>query len=79
MIEFFRGFKIELFEVTGKIKGLHRCWWRMLETKCVSDNYKMLVTVMAILVTNIHYVYIRFTNIHKHRNFFTNIQKLSQT
>ena len=36
---------------------LHRCWWRMLETKCVGDNYKMLVTVLAILVTNIHYLF----------------------
>ena len=22
----------------------HRCWWRMLETKCVGDTFKMLVT-----------------------------------
>jgi len=29
----------------------------MLETKCVGDNFKMLVTVLAILVTNIHYFY----------------------
>ena len=28
----------------------------MLETKCVGDTYKMLVTVLAILVTKIHYV-----------------------
>ena len=28
----------------------------MFETKCVGDNYKMLVTVLAILVTKIHYV-----------------------
>ena len=27
----------------------------MLETKCVGDNYKMLATGLAILVTNIHY------------------------
>ena len=31
--------------------GLHRCWWRMWETKCVGDNLKMLVTVLAIEVT----------------------------
>ena len=30
----------------------------MLETKCVGDNKKMLVTVLAILITDIHY---RFT------------------
>ena len=30
----------------------------MFETKCVGDNYKMLVTALAILVTNIHYLFI---------------------
>ena len=35
---------------------LHWCWWRMLATKCVGDNYKMWVTVLAIPVTNIHYL-----------------------
>ena len=29
-----------------------RCWWRLLKTKCVGDNFKMLLTVLAILVTN---------------------------
>ena len=24
--------------------GLHRCWWRMLETKFVGDKFEMLVT-----------------------------------
>ena len=23
---------------------LHRCWWRMLETKCVDDNFDLLIT-----------------------------------
>ena len=48
-------------------KWLHRFWWRMLETICVGDNFKMLVTVLAILVTNIHYLFILRpgTNIHK--------------
>ena len=27
------------------------CWWQF-----VTNNYKMLVTVLAILVTNIHYL-----------------------
>ena len=36
---------------------LHRYWLRMLETKCVGDNYEMLVKVLAILVTNIHYLF----------------------
>ena len=22
---------------------LHRCWWRILETKCVSENFEMLI------------------------------------
>ena len=34
---------------------LPRCWWRMLETKYAVDNYKMLVTVLAILGNTIHY------------------------
>ena len=25
-------------------KRLHRCWWRMLETKWVGDKFEMLVT-----------------------------------
>ena len=29
----------------------------MLDTKSVGDNYKMLVTVLTILVTNIHYLF----------------------
>ena len=33
------------------LSGLHRCWRRMFETKCVGDNLKMLVTVLAISVT----------------------------
>ena len=36
---------------------LHRCWWRMLETKCVGNNYEMLVTVFAIMVTIIQYLF----------------------
>ena len=31
---------------------LHRCWWQMFETKFIGDNFKMLVTVLAILVTS---------------------------
>ena len=41
------GFLV-LIKLNNNILGLHRCWWRMLETKCVNDNYKMLVTVLAI-------------------------------
>ena len=43
----------------------------MLETKCVGDNYKMLVTVSAILVTKIHYLFTYFSGV--------NIQKMSPT
>ena len=50
---------------------LHRCWWRMLETKRVNDNYKMVVTVLAILVTDIHYIFTLAS--------VTNIQKMSPT
>ena len=35
---------------------LHQCWWRMLETNCVGDNFRILVTVLAILITNIHFL-----------------------
>ena len=35
---------------------LHRCWWRMLETKCVGDSFEMLMTVLAILVIYILYL-----------------------
>ena len=37
-------------------QGLHRCWWRMLETKCVGDTFEMLVTVLVVFVTNILYL-----------------------
>ena len=43
----------------------------MLETKCVGDNYEMLVTVLAILVTNIHYLFTLASG--------TNIPKMSPT
>jgi len=31
---------------------LHRCWWRILETKCAGDNYKILGDGLVISVTN---------------------------
>ena len=52
-----------------RIGLVHRCWWRMLEAKCVGDNFKMLVTVLAISVTNILYLLTLA--------FGTNIQKMS--
>ena len=50
--------------------GLHGFWGRVLETKCVGDNFKMLVTVLAILVTNILYLLTLASG--------TNIQKCHQ-
>ena len=41
-----KGFK------TRRLDWLLRCCWRMLETKCVGDSLKMMVTVVTILVTN---------------------------
>ena len=37
-------------------QGLHRCWWRMLEMKCVDDNFEMLVEALTVFVTNILYL-----------------------
>ena len=51
------------------VKKQHRCWWRMLETKCVGDNFKMLVMVLTISVTNILYLLTLASG--------TNIQKMS--
>ena len=56
----------------------------MLETKCVGNNFKMLVTVLAILVTNINYLFTLASgnNIQRCRqdpNSVTNIRKLSPT
>ena len=50
---------------------LHRCWWRILESKCFGDNFKIFRTVLVILVTNIHHLF-TFTS-------GTNIQKISPT
>ena len=27
-----------------RVRGLHRCWWQMLETKYVGDKFEMLMT-----------------------------------
>ena len=61
-----------------------RCWWRMLLTKCVDYNYKMLVTVLAFLVIKIRYLFTEpsGTNIqqcHQHRIYVINIFKSSRT
>ena len=43
----------------------------MLEKKCVGDNFKIWMTVLAFLVTNIHYLFTLAS--------VTNIQKMSST
>ena len=40
--------------------GLHRCWWRMLETKCVDDNSGMLVTDLLDYFTVIFKIGVQF-------------------
>jgi len=46
----------ESYSMTIGLGRLHRRWCKMLETKCVGDNFKMLVTIWAISVTNIIYL-----------------------
>ena len=63
---------------------LHRCWWRMLETRCVGDNFKMLVTVLVISIISILYplTLALGTNIkrcHQDLNSVANNPKLSPT
>ena len=58
--------KMSAFEIR-----LHRCWWWILETKCVGDNNTMLVPVLTISVTNIHYLFTQASG--------TNISKMSPT
>ena len=48
----------------------------MLETKCVDENFKMLVTGLAFLVTNIHYLLCVW---HQHSKDVTNIEIQSPT
>ena len=48
---------------------LHRCLWRLLETKSAGGNYKTLVTVLDI--TNIHYLFTLASG--------TNIQRMLPT
>ena len=52
-----------------ELDWLHRFGWRMLESKCVGDNFDMLVTVLAVFVTNIAYL--------SQLPSGTNIQKMS--
>ena len=58
----------------------NRFWWRMLKTKCVGDNFNMLVIVVDILATK-NYISVR----HQHSKdvtkikTITKIQKMSPT
>jgi len=56
-----------VFHIINNSRLVIRCWWRMLETKFVSDH-NIMVTV---LVTNIHYPFKSKSG--------TNIQKMSPT
>ena len=63
---------------------LHRCWWRMLKTKCVGDNFEILVIVFAVFGTIIHYhfTYSRAPTskrCHEYLNSVTTIQKVLVT
>ena len=51
---------------------LHQCWWRILEMKCVSYNFKMLVTGLVISVTNIHLRSTRSKTCHQYPKIVTN-------
>ena len=37
------SFKSSSTKQGHSLEGLHRCWWRMLETKCVGDNLEILM------------------------------------
>ena len=45
------SFKNQSKLAQSNILGRHRCWWRMLEMKCVGDNFE----VLAVFVTKILY------------------------
>ena len=77
--------KLNIFVIFEIWDGLHRFWWRMLETKYVGDNFEMLVTVLADFDTNIFYILPVASGIniqkkspiskfcHKHPKIVTNI------
>ena len=73
-----------ILNYSKSISMLYRCWWRMLESKCVGDNYKILVTVFVILGSNIHYFLLwrrppTFERCHQYRISVSNIHKSSPT
>ena len=61
----------------------------MLQTKCVGDDFKMLLTVLPTLITNILYLFSKkflhkrqaptFKRCRQHRNSITSIHKSSPT
>ena len=66
-------------KLNGQLNWLHRCWWQMLETKCVGDNFEMLVTFLAVFVTNILYL-LTYDGVnvgHQQPKDVTNIEILS--
>ena len=55
----------------------HQCWWQMLETKCVNDNFEILVTVLPFLSPTFS-IFIRSVG-HQHSKNVSNIEILSPT
>ena len=51
-----RWIPFQYFLISSWLCGLHQCWWRMLETKFVGDNFEMLMTVSTVFVTDILYL-----------------------
>ena len=71
--------EIHLFRLIVRFLRWHRYWWRMLETKCVGDNFEMFVTVSAILVTIIQKIWPLSKFCHQHPQIVTNIKSPSST
>ena len=74
--------EMELWDRTWDgFQRLHRYWRPMLETKYVDDNFEMVVTVLADLVTNILYLLaLPMLKVgHQHPKDVTNIEILSPT
>ena len=59
---------------------LHRSWWQILEAEFVDDNYKMLVTILAIWSpTSVIFLHDFYAYVVSTPSGDTNIQKMSPT
>ena len=52
-------------------------WWRKLKTKCMSDNFKMLLTILAVLVTNSHIFNVEYQDLKDVTNFNKSLSPLT--